>query len=64
VQILLGCKENEFFHRKTCQVFCALFIRGGVVTIFDFKELTPMYILATATVVLALGVTYWLISKK
>jgi DNA-binding response OmpR family regulator len=37
VQILLGCKENEFFHRKTCQVFCALFIRGGVVTFIFMK---------------------------
>jgi uncharacterized membrane protein (DUF373 family) len=34
------------------------------VIIFDFKELTPMYILATAAVVLALGITHWLISKK
>jgi uncharacterized membrane protein (DUF373 family) len=34
------------------------------VIIFDFKELTPMYIFATASVVLALGITYWLISKK
>ncbi|MCK4842351.1 MAG: phosphate-starvation-inducible PsiE family protein [Methylococcales bacterium] len=34
------------------------------VIIFDFKELTPMYILATAAVVLSLGITYWLISKK
>jgi uncharacterized membrane protein (DUF373 family) len=34
------------------------------VIIFDFKELTPMYILATSAVVLALGITYWLVSKK
>lgn len=34
------------------------------VIIFDFKELSPMYIFATASVVLALGLTYWLISKK
>lgn len=34
------------------------------VIIFDFKELTPMYILATAATVFALGITYWLISKK
>ncbi len=34
------------------------------VIIFDFKELTPMYILATAAVVLALGITYWLISRE
>ena len=34
------------------------------VIFFDFIELTPMYILATAAVVLALGITYWLISRK
>jgi uncharacterized membrane protein (DUF373 family) len=34
------------------------------VIIFDFKELSPMYIFATASVVLALGVTYWLVSKR
>jgi uncharacterized membrane protein (DUF373 family) len=34
------------------------------VIIFDFKELTPMYIFATASVVLALGITYWVVSKK
>lgn len=34
------------------------------VIIFDFKELTPMYIFATASVVLALGITYWLVSTK
>lgn len=34
------------------------------VIIFDFNELTAMYIIATAAVVLALGITYWLISKK
>jgi uncharacterized membrane protein (DUF373 family) len=45
-------------------VATALMAISRKVIIFDFKELTPMYILATATVVLALGVTYWLISKK
>ena len=34
------------------------------VIVFDFKELTPMYIIATAAVVLALGITYWIVSKK
>ena len=28
-------RTMNFFHRKTCQVFCALFIRGGVVTHVD-----------------------------
>lgn len=42
----------------------ALMAISRKVIIFDFKELTPMYIFATASVVLALGITYWLISKK
>ena len=32
--------------------------------IFDFERITPPYLIGTAAVVLALGVTYWLISKK
>ena len=32
--------------------------------IFDFEKITPPFILGTAAVVLALGVTYWLISKQ
>ena len=45
-------------------VATALMAISRKVIIFDFKELTPMYVLATAAVVLALGITYWLISKK
>ncbi len=33
------------------------------VIIFDFKDSSPMFLLAVAAVVLALGVTYWLISS-
>ncbi len=42
----------------------ALMAISRKVIVFNFKELTPMYILATAAVVLALGITYWLISVK
>lgn len=45
-------------------VATALMAISRKVIIFDFGELTPMYIFATAAVVLALGVTYWLISLK
>ena len=45
-------------------VATALMAIARKVIIFDFKELTPMYIFATAAVVLALGVTYWLVSKS
>jgi uncharacterized membrane protein (DUF373 family) len=40
----------------------ALMAIARKVIVFDFKELTPMYIFASAAVVLALGITYWLIS--
>jgi uncharacterized membrane protein (DUF373 family) len=33
------------------------------VIVFDYKELSAPYIYATAVVVLALGVTYWIVSK-
>ena len=42
----------------------ALMAISRKVIIFDFNELSPMYILATAAVILALGITYWLISSK
>ncbi len=34
------------------------------VIIFDFNVLTPAYIYSSATVILALGITYWLITKQ
>ena len=45
-------------------VATALMAISRKVIIFDFERITPPFILATAAVVLALGVTYWLISKK
>lgn len=45
-------------------VATALMAISRKVIIFDYKELTPMYIFATAAVVMALGVTYWLISLE
>lgn len=45
-------------------VATALMAISRKVIIFDFEKLIPMYIIATASVVTALGVTYWLISKK
>lgn len=41
----------------------ALMAIARKVIIIDFKELTPMYIFATSTVVLALGVTHYLVGK-
>ncbi len=45
-------------------VATALMAISRKVIVFDFKELTPSYILATAAVVLALGITYWLLTLK
>ncbi|HAD08669.1 MAG TPA: hypothetical protein DCF62_04240 [Porticoccaceae bacterium] len=42
----------------------ALMAIARKVIIFDFEKITPPYIYGTAAVVLALGVTYWLITKK
>ena len=45
-------------------VATALMAISRKVIIFDFGEITPLFVLGTAAVVLALGVTYWLISKE
>jgi len=45
-------------------VATALMAISRKVIIFDFAEITPLFIVGTAAVVLALGVTYWLISSK
>lgn len=42
----------------------ALMAIARKVIIFDFERITPPYIFATGVVVLALGITYWLITKK
>ena len=45
-------------------VATALMAISRKVIIFDFEKITPPFIYGTAAVVLALGVTYWLISKR
>jgi uncharacterized membrane protein (DUF373 family) len=42
----------------------ALMAIARKVIIFDFEKISPHYVYATAAVVLALGVTYWLITKR
>ena len=42
----------------------ALMAIARKVIIFDYEQITPPYIYGTAAVVLALGVTYWLITKR
>lgn len=45
-------------------VATALMAIARKVIVFDFKYLQPDYIYASAAVVLALGITYWLLDKK
>jgi uncharacterized membrane protein (DUF373 family) len=45
-------------------VATALMAISRKVIIFDFENITPVLVLATAAVVFALGITYWLISTK
>jgi uncharacterized membrane protein (DUF373 family) len=42
----------------------ALMAIARKVIIFDYDELEANYVYATAAVVLALGVTYWLITRR
>lgn len=42
----------------------ALMAIARKVIIFDFEKITPQFIYSTATVVFALGITYWLITKR
>lgn len=62
VNITLYLRE-DVIHVKLV-VATALMAVARKVIVFDYKELQPEYILATAAVVLALGITYWLVSMK
>ena len=42
----------------------ALMAIARKVIIFDFETITPPYIYGTAAVILALGITYWLLLKQ
>ncbi|MEL7046454.1 MAG: phosphate-starvation-inducible PsiE family protein [Pseudomonadota bacterium] len=42
----------------------ALMAIARKVIIFDFENITPPFVYGTAAVVLALGITYWLVTKK
>ncbi len=55
--------RSDVIHVKLV-VATALMAIARKVIVFDFKQLTPPYILATAAVILALGLTYWLIERR
>lgn len=42
----------------------ALMAIARKVIIFDYEQITPPFIYGTAAVVLSLGITYWLITKR
>jgi len=45
-------------------VATALMAAARKVIVFDYKEITSDYILATAGIIVALGLTYWLLTVK
>ena len=55
--------REDVIHVKLV-VATALMAVSRKVIVFDFKEIGYEYVVATAAVVLALGITYWLIAKK
>ena len=55
--------RQDVIHIKLV-VATALMAIARKVIIFDFTEITPPYIFGTAAVVLALGITYWLIERR
>ena len=54
--------RKDVIHVKLV-VATALMAMARKVIIFDFSKITPLYIFGTAAVVLALGITYWLIDR-
>lgn len=54
--------RKDVIHVKLV-VATALMAIARKVIIFDFEKITPLYIFGTAAVVLALGITYWLLER-
>jgi uncharacterized membrane protein (DUF373 family) len=55
--------REDVIHVKLV-VATALMAIARKVIVFDFSELSHEHVLATGAVVLALGITYWLIARK
>jgi uncharacterized membrane protein (DUF373 family) len=60
--ITLYLRDNIIHIRLV--VATALMAVARKVIVFDYKELSPQYIYATAAVVLALGITYWIVTRQ
>lgn len=55
--------REDIIHVKLV-VATALMAIARKVIVFDFSEISYQHVMATGVVVLALGITYWLISRK
>jgi uncharacterized membrane protein (DUF373 family) len=55
--------RKDVIHIKLV-IATALMAISRKVIIFDFKQITPMYVFGTASVIFALGATYWLIERN
>jgi uncharacterized membrane protein (DUF373 family) len=55
--------HEDIIHVKLVLATALMAIARKVI-VFDFKELQPHYVYATGFVVLALGITYWLICRQ
>jgi len=62
INITLYLKTNVIPVRLV--VATALMAISRKVIIFDFTEISALFVLSTAAVVLALGITYWLLNKE
>jgi len=55
--------RDDIIHVKLV-VATALMAIARKVIVFDFSEISYQHVMGTGVVVLALGITYWLISKR
>jgi uncharacterized membrane protein (DUF373 family) len=55
--------QNDVMHVKLVLATALMAIARKVI-IFDFSEIAPLFLFGTAIVVLALGITYWLIGQR
>jgi len=55
--------RDDIIHVKLV-VATALMAIARKVIVFDFSEISYQHVMATGMVVLALGITYWLIAKR
>ncbi len=62
INITIYLKE-EIIHVKIVMATALMAIAGKAI-VFDYKEITPMYIFATAAVIISLSIGYWLVTLR